>query len=159
MTFSLGEDDERPGSVEKIPAHGIYAGIERYTNVYGEKSNWKYTIDRRRYEDYAGGNPKLHTPWFSLWEEYFDQLKQRKGALYEEEMRLREQRRQKRKEMEEKWKKEETKRRNLIYVTQNESELRNDELRNAELRNADQVLRDKSETPSSDTEEDSITFD
>ena len=81
MTFSLGEDDERPGSVEKIPAHGIYAGIERYTNVYGEKSNWKYTIDRRRYEDYAGGNPKLHTPWFSLWEEYFDQLKQRKGAL------------------------------------------------------------------------------
>ena len=61
--------------------------------------------------------------------------------------------------MEEKWKKEETKRRNLIYVTQNESELRNDELRNAELRNADQVLRDKSEPPSSDTEEDSITFD
>ena len=158
MTFSLGEDDERPGTMEKIPAHGIYAGIERYTNVYGEKSNWKYTIDRRRYEDYAGGNPKLHTPWFSLWEEYFDQLKQRKGALYEEEMRLREQRRQKRKEMEEKWIKEETKRRKASYVNQNDDELRNVG-GSDELRNADQVLRDKSEPPSSDTEEDSITFD
>lgn len=150
MDISMGEDDERPGKVEKIPAHGIYAGIERYTDVYGKTSEWKYSIDKYRYQSMLGGNPEFHTSWFTVWEDYFDQCKAKSGKLYEEEMRLREQRRKNRNEMEKKWTEQEKIRRNS-YVNLSEGG-------SASLGNSQN--KDKSEsgnrTEDSDVSDDSI---